>query len=329
MAIQTLTHLVGLAKQTGKGAAAASPTYGLGLAGTGRAYNIPIDQEDAPLTLGGGANDRIAPASIRTGAHPGATFPTRVWPRSSPLLWYGALGTLATSGAGPFTHIASPGMDLPWLTLFGRNDAERVRIPDSKIAELTMSWDERSPLQYDVVLMGLVPALEFAAWTPTNDETKQTFFGPQGGTFQLDVDGTALAVAKVVGASVHVNNNLAERPLSASILPDDLVPARQVIDGTITLEPDDMADWQSVVTGTPAGAAVSESPIYGSFSLKVALDANTDIVLAANRTPFMAEPVEGNPEGGPGRLEFAFSVNQLTGAGDAFTATTRNGVASY
>ncbi|MGH2663688.1 MAG: phage tail tube protein [Actinomycetota bacterium] len=327
--VQTLIGLVGIAKQTGKGAAAASPAYGLGLT-DGKVFNVEIDQEPSRLTLGGNPNDRIAPHAVRTGAHPGMAFTTRAWPRSIPLLWYAALGTLATTGVGPYTHTASPGIDLPYLTGFGRlGPSEYMKLPDCKVNELTMSWDERNPLEVEADLLGLVPALGTAPWVPTNDETSQSFYGPQAGTFQLDVASAVPATAKVTKASLHVNNNLAEVPLSKSILPDDLLPAAQEIDGTITLMPDDLTDWRKAVTGAAGGVAVSEAVIYGSFSLKVVLDANTDLTLAGIRVPMMTELPDANAEGGPAEVELAFSIIRPTGGENAFTAAGRNAVAAY
>lgn len=327
--VQTLIGLVGVAKQTGKGAAAAAPAYGLGLT-DGKVFNVEIDQEPSRLTLGGGPNDRIAAQAIRTGAHPGLSFTTRVWPRSIPLLWYAALGTLGTTGTGPFTHTGSPGMDLPYLTGFGQiGPNEYVKLPDCKVNELTLSWDERNPLEVEVDLLGLVPALGAASWVAANDETNQTFYGPQGGTFNLEVAGAVPLLGKVTKASVHVNNNLAEVPLSKSILPDDLLPAAQEIDGTITLMPNDLSDWRKAITGAAAGVAVSEAVIYGSFSLKVMLDANTDLTLAGVRVPMMTELPDANPEGGPAEVELAFSVVRPTDGSNAFTAAGRNAVATY
>src|ERR671929_567432 len=138
MGLQALTGLVGLAKQTAKGANVASPVWGVGLT-DGKVFNIPIDQDAAPLTLPGGASDRFAPAAFRSGAHPGASFTTRVTPRLIPFLLLAALGSNTTTGAGaPFTHVGSPALDLPYLSLFGNLSGERVKLPDCKVNELTI-----------------------------------------------------------------------------------------------------------------------------------------------------------------------------------------------
>lgn len=327
--LQQLTGLVGLSKQIAKGSPAASATYGLGLS-DGKVFNLDIDQEPAPLTLPGAANDRFAPHADRTGAHPGAAFTTRAWPQSLPLLLYSALGTLTTTGASaPFSHAASPAIDLPYLTLFGRLDDEYTKLPDCKMDELTISWGERNPLEVEAALMGLVPAFGVSAWSPTNDETDQTYFGPVGGTFLLDAGSGTPVAARVSGASLHIANNLNEVPLSASTLPDDLVPGSQVVDGTITLIPQDLAEWRKVVTGTSGGAAYSEDPIYGSFDLLVALDASTDARFQAFRVPMLIEFPDVGTGGGPAEIECAFAAVRPTDGSDAFTATVRNAVASY
>ncbi|MGH2692322.1 MAG: phage tail tube protein [Actinomycetota bacterium] len=329
MAIQKLIGLVGLSKQTAKGSAAAAATYGVGLR-DGRVFALPIDQELDPLTLAGGASDRFAPHAARTKMAPGAGFTTRCWPRSIPLLVYGASGTLTTTGAGaPYSHAATPGIDLPYLTLFGRQGSQYIKLPDCKIDELTLSWEEASPVDVQAAILGLTPALNQGSWSPTNDETTQGFFGGAGGTLQLDTGSATPATAKITAAELSIKNNLEGLYLANSVLPDDLIPASQVMEGSITLKPDDFTDWSKIVTGTGAGTAIQSAVQYGSVNLVLTIDANTDLTLNALRVAFMADFPDSDPGGGAGVLELAFQTVRPTGGTAAFTWTTRNAVASY
>ena len=38
-----------------------------------------------------------------------------------------------------------------------------------------------------------------------------------------------------------------------------------MIDGTITIVPNDFTDWRKILTGTGAGTTVQSTPVYGSF----------------------------------------------------------------
>jgi hypothetical protein len=324
---------VGLAKQTAKGAGAASATYGFGVL-SGKGGTFPISQDYEPITLNGGASDRFSPAVNRTEVIPGAAFTTRCFPRSMPLLWFAALGTNVDGGAGPHTHTATPAQDLPYLTAFLRyGSGEYEKIVDCKCNKLGVSWDERQPLQAAVELMGCVPTLHTAAFTTTNDESLTPYHGPNAGIFTLDEASATPAAAQVKSGSIEVNNNLKAVPLSKSILPDDVFPADQTVEGVVGLVPNDLADWLKVLTGSGTGTTVSQVPIYGSLSLKTIIDGNNDQTLSSLRCDWLTDIPDADAAGGPMDIDLAFRVIRPTDGSAAFTALSRNGgaydVATY
>jgi uncharacterized protein YaiE (UPF0345 family) len=328
--VQSLLGVVGLSKQTAKGSAAATPaTFGFGVLG-GKILQFPIAQDADPITLPGGASDRFPATSKRTQILPGAAFQTRAYPRSLGLLTYGALGGESVAGTNPYTHTQTPALALPYLTVFGRygNASESAKIADCKVDELTIAWSETEPLTVDATLLGITPTFD-SAFTFTNDESITTPFSPIGGTLRFDVDGTTLGTEPVTAASVAIRNNLTPVMLSSKVLPDDIMEGQQVVDGSITVRPQDLDEWQAVLTGAAAGATPSNVPIYGSFDLKVAIDANTELTLIANRVPFLTDWPDSDPGGGPAELELAFSVMRPLDASAAFTATVKNSTASY
>lgn len=329
--LQKLTGVVGLNRQSaGKGTPVASPaSYGLGVM-DGHVFEAPITQDYDEVTMGGGVGDRVAPRVIRTEIMPGATFKTRATPRVLPLLMWGALGANVTTGAGPFTHTGTTAMDLPYFTLFGRLDSAYERLQDCKINELQLSWSEREAWELDCTFMGTVPLIGAGgAFTVTNDETSQDVYTPSEGVFQIDVDGASLAVTNLTAFSLRIANNLEPIPLSKSVLPDDVFPRQQVIEGTITTVPDNLDDWRTILTGSAAGTAVEDDPIYGSFSIQGVIDANTDATFTASRVAFLAEFPESDPAGGGAEVELAFSCVRPTAGGTPFTSAIRNAVASY
>lgn len=331
--INPLVSFAGIEKQAGgaKGGASASPVdFGFGVL-DGKIFEIPITQEAEEITLNGAASDRFAPAVNRIGAMPGAAFKTRAWAKSLGLLLYGVCGSISTAGVGPFTHTISPAQTLIYNALYARMGATALyqKVSDFLIDELTIGMDERNPCELDIVGHGLVPAFQTAAWTATNDESTQPFFGPNAGLFTLDVNSGAPAAAQVSAASVHIANNLKEIPLSKSILPDDFSPGRQQMDGSITIIPNNFNDFHKIVTGSAAGTTLLETPIYGSFSLKWIIDANNELTIAANRVAFMTEWPDSDPEGDPVALELAFEVIRPTDGSAAFTVTLKNQQATY
>lgn len=324
---------VGIAKQTAKGAAAGSATYGFGVL-SGKGMSFPISQDYEPITLNGGPSDRYSPGMNRTEVIPGAAFTTRCFPRSMPLLWFAALGTNVDGGAGPHTHTATPAQDLPYLTAFLRyGSGEYEKLVDCKVNKLGVSWDERQPCQAAVELMGCLPTLGTAAFTTTNDESLTPYHGPNAGVFTLDEISATPAAAQVKSGSIEVNNNLKAIPLSKSVLPDDVFPADQTTEGVIGLIPNDLTDWRKVISGSGSGTTVLQTPPLGSFSLKTIIDGNNDQTMSALRVAFETDIPDADASGGPMELDLAYKVLRPLDGSASFTALSRNGgaydVATY
>lgn len=306
----------------GKGTPLANPVYGLGLRGGG-VLAIELDQEADAITF----SSRVSADADRNGVNPAAAIQTRLWPSSAGLLLYAALGAINTTGAGPYTHTVTPAADVPYLTLFGRLDSEYHNIEDAKLDQLTISWSERRAVEVEATFKGLEANLYTASWTPTNDEVGLTRFIPPGGVFQLDGKDATPADAPITGGRITINNGLVGVPLSKSVFPDDVVPAEQVLECSFTLMPANTTLWREAITGASAGTTPSAQPIYGSFSVRFEIDANTHLTIAGSRVGFTPEYPEVDPAGGPVELEMPGRIYKP--AGDALTATLVNATASY
>ncbi|MGH9169190.1 MAG: phage tail tube protein, partial [Acidimicrobiia bacterium] len=261
----------------------------------------------------------------------GAAFGTRLYPRMAGLLLYAALGAVATSGpvGGVYTHVITEADDVPWLTLHGKMGGEYYRLQDAKLDELTLSWDGPGPLKAAAKLIG--ENLDFpAAWTATNSEADNAGgkFRGAGGSFKADVDSAVPVTAPVKAGEVKFTNGLSAEILSDSIRPQEIFPTVLVPSVSLTLKPDDLLRWREAVTGSAAGTAIQDTPVYGSFEVKFVIDANTDLVIAATRVPFLAEFPEANPSGEPAELVLVGEADKPS-AGAAITATLRNAQASY
>lgn len=322
MPLQKRIAFVGIAKQTAKGAAAASATYGLGVRG-GSVLMVDLQQENDAITFA----SRVSSYDNRTGINPGASIQTRAWPRSIGLLLYGALGSISTSGVGPYTHTITPGSTLPYLTFFSQFDTEYHKIADCKVNVLNIAWTERSPVEVDFDLMGVTWTGYTASYTTTNDENGQSRFIPPGGVFQVDTSSGTPVTAKIAGGRIGINNNLVPIALSASASPDDVFEAEAALEVELRLIPTDTTEWRKIITGTSGGTAAVGTEIYGSFSTKFTIDAGNDLTLAATRVAFMADYPEADPSGGPAEITVTGRIKKPAGA--ALTATLINSVTSY
>lgn len=319
MSVNRRLSSIGIALQAAKGTAAPTPIYGFGLL-SGQTFGLEIAQAAEALT---GGTLRIPQDVDRTGIRPGFTFATRVYPQVIPLLAYGALGAKAVSGAGPYLHTDSLAASLGWYTVWGKYGSEYFKIVDCKFDQLTISWT-RGPIMVQGVIMGLTALLHQSSFTPTNDMQGQPRFSTFGGTFSLDTASGTPASAKVISGQVAISNGIGQQELSANVLPTDLIEGTQSIETTLTVEPDDWALYNEIVTGTGTGTTPSGTPNLGSFDVLMSIDANTDLEMSATRwAPIMATP-DVDPAGGPAQFPL---VGQLVGTD--FAVKTHNAVASY
>lgn len=322
--IQSAIALAGIAKQAAKGSAAAAPTFGYGVRG-GSVAQISVEQELEDLT----SAKRIAPSVTRTAVATGQDFTTRAFPGSLGLWLLGALGSVATTGAGPYVHTITPADDLPYMTLFGKLGASIFSVEDAKIDELVLSWTESQPLE--VALTALGCGLGFpGTFTPGTDESRETFLTAASGTFKMDVDSDTPVVARIVGGEISIANALEAIRLSGSIVPEDVFPGRHEFGVTLTTRPTNLDDWRTVLTGSAAGTDPSEVTVYGSFEITFTLAGGEQLVITADRVAFTAEFPEAQPSGGAVELELTGMVVQpATGADPAITFELTNDVTSY
>lgn len=324
MALQSAIAKVGVAKQASKGTAAAAPTYGHGVT-DGSVLNVDVQQDLDDLTSG----SRTSAGVIRTGVMSGQEFTTRAFPGSIGAYLYGALGAIATTGSGPYTHTITPGSgDLPYLTAFGVLDSNIYSVRDLKVDEIGFSFDGTAPVGVSISGMGTVLGFP-ASFSPTTDETSVAYLRTAGGTFSVDVDGGSgtASTARITAGEVTISNNLDPIMLSSSIVPDDVFPGRMEVSCSFDIVPDDLALWRTIVTGSDAGTTVASGPVYGSFSIQFTDGTNT-LTLAATKVAFTCDFPDADPAGGAVTLSLAGIAVQPSG-GSSITATLVNSVATY
>lgn len=321
MPLQSAIAQIGAAKQSGKGSAAASPTFAHGVT-DGAVLSVDITQDADERTSGSlGLSD-----INRTGAMPAAGFTARAHPKSLGLYLFAALGGKSVTGAGPYTHVFTPADSLPYLSLFGKLDSVLTQVQDYKVDTLGISWSENEPLEVSVEGMGTVLSFP-VSFSPSVDDTQATYFSPVGGTFTLDTDSGTPVTARVQGGEVSIANGLEGITLSGAITPDDIFNAQREVTCSFDIVPENLNDWRTIVTGSAAGAGITGTPPIGSFSVQFVNGTDT-FTLAASRVAFTCDFPDADPSGGPVTLTLAGVVLKPAGSAQV-TATLVNGQASY
>lgn len=326
MPIQEALSIVGLAKQAAKGTPTAEPTFVVGMR-DGAAFKVDIDQELEELTLDGA---RMASNANRLTVVPGQAYSLRAHPKPIGLYLYGALGAISTTGTGPYTHVITPGVALPYLTAWGKFAGVLQRVQDAKIDELSFEWDKAGPVGVAVALLGGLLGFP-ASITPGTDASQTNYFRAAGGTFKFDAPSGTAVTAPITGGKVTIANGVEPVILSASVVPDDVFEAGIVIGCELKLTPANLDDWRETVTGSAAGTTASEVVVDGAFEVKFILDANTSLMFASTSAAWMIDFPDADPSGGAAEItavgELFIPVDGAAAA--AFTATLVNDVASY
>jgi hypothetical protein len=324
---QLMIGQIGIKKQSAKGTPGVSPAlYGFGLTG-GKVANVALTQAPDAITVAGtSAIGRVAPSASRTDAGVAWSFSTLAYPRSLSMMLYAVSGGYVFAGGTPNTHTITPAMTLPYFTLFGKmgNLPMWSLASDCLFDEVTLSWDGRTAPQVSASVAGLAINPSGSSFTVTNDELTQPYFTPPNtlASYQLSVASATVAAAQVTGASLHWSNSLKPVQLSKSVIADDMVPGLQQLDGSITIIPNDYTDLIKAWTGTGTGTSISNSTVYGSFSLKLAIDANTDLTIGSvDKVAWTADLSDIDPSGGPMPVTLNFTA---LGATAPYTITAHN-----
>lgn len=321
MALQIGKDVFGIAKQTAKGAIAANPLFAFGLAGGG----ISVDPTQEPDAL---TSAFLAPAgAFRSRVESGAKIETRAWQKSIGLLLLGALGSVSTTGASPYTHVITLGPSLLYFTVFEKKgDNSLHAIQDCKIDEIGISWKENEPLAVSITFVGCKWSVP-ATFTPTADESDTTaYFTPVGGTFKYDVDSAVPVAAAVLGGDIKIKRSAEAKVFSGSIEPGDVFEGACDVSTSLTVMPDDMTLWKNVLTGTATGTAIQSAPLYGSFE-HTFVKGTDSLKIAGANTAFLCDMPEADPKGGAAEVDLAGIAYRV--AGTPITATLINTQISY
>jgi hypothetical protein len=318
---------LGVAKQSAFGTPAANPTFLMGVRG-GSPATVNIDQSPEDRTS---MDYRGVSEMNRNSVVHGVEASLRAHPGSIGLLLYAALGAIATTGAGPYTHTITPGTSLPYMTfwgLLGGSGAGNIfRVQDCLIDKLEITWDEAKRLEVALTAIGVLPGFP-ASVTAGTDEQRAASFQAGGGLFKVAMASSTPVTAPVKAGGFAIQNNLTPVQLSTSIVPGDVAIGGQRMETRFTTVPTDLSPWREITTGSTGGTTIAEQPVYGSYETKFIVDANTDLDILATKAAFACALPEADPAGGAAELELVGEpVRPASGA--AFTAVLRNTVTAY
>lgn len=325
MPIQKITAINGVAKQASKGTIAANPSFAHGLTG-----GSPISIEPSQSMLEVTSGKRVSYNVYRDSSVNGTGVETMSYLKSLGLYLLGALGTDTVTGTGPYLHTYSTG-DLPYLSFFTKGiDTTIQGLRDCKIDELSLKWDGSKPVELSVKALGTVFSYP-STFTATTDETgSESFLVPLGGSFQIDVLGSTLVSARVVGGELTIKNNVSAIDPSSAVEADDVFEGIQEHSLKLTIVPDSLAEFRKVITGGAAGTSVATVAPTGSVSLQFKENNGAGtLTVTGSKVAFMTSFPDADPKGGAVEIELAGEAVMPAGGTAPLVYALSNQQASY
>ena len=222
------------------------------------------------------------------------------------------MGSVTTSGAGPYTHVATPG------SLVGKSMSWQVGRPDSggtvnpfdylgcKIGSWTISADVGSIATMDLDLVGMTEATGGTLATASYDTAWEPFVFTEA---SLTLAGTAIGTVRSLSLT---GDNAIERRvrLGSGTSKEPLQIGRRPYTGTVSMDFDSLTQYAKYVAGT-------------EVALVALFDNGTDTLTIACNVQFTGEtPTVGGQE----LLEqsLPFRCLSATSDADAITLTLVN-----
>jgi hypothetical protein len=236
-------------------------------------------------------------------------------------------GGAAAGGGGMYTHVCTLGDTLDYFTCFEtKGDDTLQAVQDCKLDELEISWEENMPLKVAATFVGgawSIPATFVAA---VDEMDTADYFTPVGGSFKYDVDSDTPEEASVIGGKVTIKRSAEAKFYSGSIEPGDVFEGSCEVEVSLTVLPDDMDLWRTMLTGSDAGTQVQGVTLYGSFEVTF-VNGTSSLKLACARAAFLSDFPEADPDGGAVEMDLAGIAYRS--AGTPLTATLVNTQPTY
>lgn len=297
--------VVGIGRQTERGTALAVPKFehvmGSGRIGGGH------ELEELPWT-----SDSESPAGHYTAGIPIdiALTDLPVLPQSAAVWLQAVLGTLATTGAGPYDHEATSG-PMPWETLFWQQPSVSTETnknfiiaSDARLGELVVKASGTAPLLFDASGAALALVRGAAKWgAATVVEDPIPHFTSRDAEYAIDIVGSAPAAFTSAGESTITFNRNLDRWRGHSLTDQEIDSTKfDIMIEFGEVRPADNDLWNEIYFGSASGTSLSGADAYGSATASFQTsdnDADNALVFTFNQLRWTASPVETDPSGNP------------------------------
>lgn len=320
MAVQGNTRLIYAGIQASKGTPLAAPTHVFRLNGDA-AMNPNRELIQLPET--DGSSQR--PNNVVVGASPEGGW--QGWLRASEFAFLARViqGANADSGAGPFTHTATPANTLPYLTLWDVIPGlQCTQYVDARLSQLAVSGEALQGVQYScqaVALSALLNATEPVA--PTAPATDLAYSYP---LVTNTIGGSAPGT--IDSFSITINRNVSVLRGDLGLLAFDSVAGLYAVDGTFRKIYVNDDDYNKFNGGSAAATALTTTVFTEALDITIAESATLRVTFTSSGIEYTEIAVPVNVDGSPILQTLSFSTKRQATWANNLTIVTKNALAT-
>lgn len=237
----------------------------------------------------------------------------------------GALGTRATTGAGPYVHTITPSDTvLPymtfWQSLGGAVSTAPLlsnRYQDCVVDSLKISGGVGQPLDVSLGIMG-INGVRITSSYPGIATVETPFLYPQ---VTISKGGGAVTSCNLF--EVDIQNSSVLQQGNGSIFGYDIAPGERKIAGSADILWETVSDYAKYHTGAGAGTVPSAAVFTEALTFTVTVSASISLVITIPLVAYTSYKVMPDKAGAPIVANMTFEAEP--GAGSIITCTVTNG----
>lgn len=333
MSLNPSIGLAGVALQKNRDTVATEPTFLHGLTG-GTPFGMSRSIANTAVACGNRAPSDARVDSVEFSP----SIQSLCYPDVFGLYLYAGLGAVTTTKVdgkdGYYKHVFSMGAELPYLTVWGQVGVDGITRTDGcKVGTLEISATGNEHLAMTATLAGIdgevgLPEIPGSAKSVCYDGKLTT----TDCEFKLDTASNTPAEALVSEATFTIENNTSGQTSLGRAMPRDIANGNLNFGVSVTTIPDNIKEYQKMVTGSASATRVSSKVVMGSVYAKFVHTDDPDIYveIEVKHIPFTADFPEVDPEGSEATIKFSTDSAIITAANESpVTITLVNKTASY
>lgn len=308
-----------IGKQTAKGTPQTTPKFKLRV--TGDIVRPTVQIIDLPETDSSFQRSR----AVKVGSFIEGNLAGFVRADEFGFLAYLHVGSVLTSGTGPYTHTITAAAYLPYVTIYNAFDSSALvsRMSDCRLTSLSISGGAGQALQYTAAVLGLVgvegetdPALAPSTFEPLVYPNVTVTFDGSTADIVESFSLTSERAAQVIQGDTG---------MAAS----DSVTGRWGVTGTLRVLFETDAIWRLFLTDSPSGTTHAQALATAPLNIRATRSSADEVSLDIDAAEIRRVSLVPDPSGAPLFYDIELSAFPDPTIENTLTVTAKNTVSNY